>query len=345
VRDEKQFLRRYLLLRQLSGAGCAKRGVGQLQRHLAQCGVATTTRTIQRDLLWLSRYFPLCSDDARPRGWYWSPESEDVRIPRMDSLTALTLLLSYESLRPILPPALLENWDGYRREAQRLLAQSSLGDWQRHALVLPSGLQAPPALPAWTLTQVLEALENRRRLRFVYRAQGRTSGKPHRVSPWGVVLQDGTLYLVACNHRREQPLLFACQRMQAVRMESEEALAMPADFSLREFAETNLRFTNSGEPIRLRFRVHREIAYLFRERPLGRNPRVEAEGRLWVTLSTDIADSWALHWWILSYGEQIQVLGPASVVRRLRETTAAMARLYAPKARNGRSTASVSQGA
>ena len=329
MREESQFFRRFLVLQQLSGSRHGRRSVGQLQRVLSQQGIETTRRTIERDLVWLSRLFPVTSDDSRPRGWFWTTDQESIQIPRMDSLTALALLLAYETLRPIFPPALLENWERYQRDAERALAASSLRNWRRHVTVLSSSVQSPPILSDWILSQILEAMESRCQLAFTYHTQGRAEGKGHRVSPWGVVLQDGTLYLVAYHHGREAPLLYACHRMNKVRLQKEPAWEMPADFSLESFARTNLRFAESGSHITLRVRVKREIAHLLEERPIGIRQTIESRGRTWVTFRAEVEDSDALRWWILSFGTGLRVLGPADLVKSLRETTATMARYYA----------------
>ncbi|MBU2772508.1 WYL domain-containing protein [Acidithiobacillus ferrooxidans] len=333
MREESQFFRRFLVLQQLSGSRHGRRSVGQLQRVLSQQGIETTRRTIERDLLWLTRFFPLTCDNSRPRGWFWTTDRESIQLPRMDSLTALALLLAYETLRPIFPPALLENWERYQRDAERALAESSLRDWRRHVTVLSSSVPSPPQISDWTLSRVLEALESRCQLAFTYHAQARTDGKKHRVSPWGVVLQEGALYLVAYHPGRETPLLYACHRMSKVRLQKEPAQEMPADFSLQAFAQANLRFAEQGAPITLRIQVKREIAHLVEERPIGTHQAVESRGRTWVTFRAEVEDSEALRWWILSYGTGLKVLAPADLVESLQETTAAMAKLYARRSR------------
>ncbi len=336
MREESQFFRRFQILQQLSSGRHARRSVGQLQRTLSQQGIETTRRTIERDLHWLSRFFPITTDASRPQGWFWQADRESIQIPRMDSLTALALLLAHETLRPIFPPALLENWERYQRNAERALAESSLGDWRRHVTVLSSSVQAPPNLPDWILSQILEALEGRCQLVFIYHAQGQADGKKHRVSPWGVVLQEGTLYLVAYHHGRETPLLYASHRMSKVRQQKGPAQEMPADFSVKAFARSNLRFADAGSTITLRVQAKRDIAHLLEERPIGAHQMIESCGRTWVTFRAEVEDSEALRWWILSFGTGLRVLEPADLVKFLRETTATMAGYYTRRPRETR---------
>lgn len=47
----------------------------QLEGALAQRGIVLTQRSIQRDLMELSRWFPMvCRAKGRPFGWAWMPE-------------------------------------------------------------------------------------------------------------------------------------------------------------------------------------------------------------------------------------------------------------------------------
>ena len=46
-------------------------GTAELQSRLAAAGFPTSQRTVQRDLVNLSRIFPLIADDAKPQGWSW----------------------------------------------------------------------------------------------------------------------------------------------------------------------------------------------------------------------------------------------------------------------------------
>ena len=142
------------------------------------------------------------------------------------------------------------------------------------------------------------------------------------------------MYLVAYHPGRETPLLYACHRMSKVRLQKEPAQEMPADFSLRTFARTNLRFAETSSFITLRVQAKLEIAHLLEERPIGAHQAIEARGRTWVTFRAEVEDSEALRWWILSFGTGLKVLGPTDLVKSLRETTAAMAKYYARRARD-----------
>ncbi|MBU2754168.1 WYL domain-containing protein [Acidithiobacillus sp. CV18-2] len=324
--EKGQFFRRISILERLPLQGRGKVTVQELRDHLRSMGEETTVRTVQRDLVWLASAFPITCDEGHPPGWYWHRDTAGLQAPRVDSLMAMTLLLSHEVLRPLLPSGLLRNWEHYREAAERSLAHSPLADWPRRVVVVPSGIQAASTLPEPQLLQLLEAIEQNHRVWLRYQAPGQKA-KEHTLSVWGLVLQDGILYCV-CATSEGNPLLFAGQRIQSLRLLDEPALPMPAIFCLKDFARAALRFSQPGQAILLRLQVHCGLIHLFEERPIGTKQQILKRGRIWCTLEAEVEASPALEWWILSFGDKMKVLEPRSLRLRLKETTASMARLY-----------------
>ena len=50
-------------------------------------GIATTLRTVQRDLIELETLFPIISDGKRPSGWKWTDDAASFDMPNMDPVT------------------------------------------------------------------------------------------------------------------------------------------------------------------------------------------------------------------------------------------------------------------
>lgn len=326
MRDERQFFRRLSILQRIPLQGRGKISTEKLSAHLGNLGYQTTIRTVERDLLWLSRYFPINSDQGRPQGWFWTAGSAGLQVPHMDALTALALLLSHRVLGPLLPSGLLENWENYRLAAEAALKGTQLADWQRRVIVLPNTLQRPPEILPTRLLRLLEAMEEKRRVRMLYQRPG-NAGREHFVSPWGLVLHDGSLYCIgALSDGR--PLLFAVHRMQALELPEEAALPLPEGFSLESFARESLRFGMEGQHLRLRLQIDRDLAHLLEERPLGQHQQILQRGRRWVTVETEVEHSSALVWWILSLGANVRVLAPGHFRAQIRDTIQEMAALY-----------------
>jgi hypothetical protein len=67
--------RQWWVLKQLPRAPRLVDAAG-IQRALAREGIAVSRRTIERDLIMLSRIFPItCDDEHKPYGWAWAREA------------------------------------------------------------------------------------------------------------------------------------------------------------------------------------------------------------------------------------------------------------------------------
>lgn len=71
-----QLIRQWLILSMIPKAP-PRIDVAAIEERLAELGIAVHRRTIQRDLLHLSRVFPLVADEReRPFGWRWADGAE-----------------------------------------------------------------------------------------------------------------------------------------------------------------------------------------------------------------------------------------------------------------------------
>lgn len=75
---------------------------GEIEKHLSSKGIATTQRTIQRDLNLLETLFPLeCRRDCMPYNWRWKKIEQSVKGLSLSQ--ALILRLVDDQLSDILP--------------------------------------------------------------------------------------------------------------------------------------------------------------------------------------------------------------------------------------------------
>jgi hypothetical protein len=72
--------------------------------QLREAGFPIHRRTIQRDLIALSRMFPLvCDETTKPFSWSWSRDAAALTIPAMGPHTALVFKIAADLLAPVLP--------------------------------------------------------------------------------------------------------------------------------------------------------------------------------------------------------------------------------------------------
>ncbi len=92
-------------------------------------------RTIQRDLLNLSIHFPLIKNTPQGRGktgvgWAFSRASQRTAFPGMDGVTALTLTMAMQHLKPLLPLQVLQHLLPLQQVAEEQLAKHNAVKYQ-----------------------------------------------------------------------------------------------------------------------------------------------------------------------------------------------------------------------
>jgi len=313
----------------------AKISTSEILRRLADEGFETTQRTIQRDLMRLSEIYPLvCDERSKPFGWSWMRDADVFDIPGMDSHTALAFWMAGEHLARVLPPATLRELGPHLRMAGRVLDKLDEGrgapSWRDKVRVIPRGPKLKsPEIDAEARNAIYEALLRNRRARVCYAPRNGEGVKEYEVNPLGLVLKDGVLYLVCSMWDYPDIRLLVLHRMRGCELLDTPANP-PAGFDLDDYiASGELDFALGGE-IKLRALFTAEAAFHLAERPLSDDQTLEKQEDGRVLLTATVVDSSELRWWLLGFGEQVEVVGPRemrdAMVRIVRE----MAACYLP---------------
>lgn len=137
----------------------------ELQNLLNDAGHTATKRTVERDLVELSRLFPLqCNNRGMPYGWHWMP-GKSAELPGITLSEALTLRLVEDSIRPLIPAFMLKALEPrFHLARQKLEAMSeenlSARWFDKVASVQPELTQIPPEVKADLLETIQQALLN-----------------------------------------------------------------------------------------------------------------------------------------------------------------------------------------
>ena len=82
--------------------------VKEITQRLESEGFSISKRSVERDLVELSRIFPIvCNDKSKPYGWYWSKDAI-VDLPGLSLAESLSLTLIEGTVKSLLPPSVLE---------------------------------------------------------------------------------------------------------------------------------------------------------------------------------------------------------------------------------------------
>ena len=310
-------IRKLMMLRMVPRAP-AKISTRMLLDNLAQTGFETSHRTIQRDLKSLAKYFPDLESDGNKdmAGWFWAEDSELLSIPAIDAPVAFTLKLADTFLSQLMPPAITDLLAPFRKASDNVLKsakRSNLSDWQDKIQILPRTQQLIPATinPEVLRTIYTALLEGRQ---FSGHYQPRESDEAsYDFNPLGIVYRESVIYLVATLWNYEDIRTFALHRFSETELKENPSKQIEG-FSLREYvAEGHFEYSRSKhKTLKLKALFGPTGDHLM-ETPLSEDQTVtvKRDGRYLVTAT--VRDSQQLRWWLLGFGNQVEVLQPKAL--------------------------------
>jgi predicted DNA-binding transcriptional regulator YafY len=239
-----------------------------------------------------------------------------------------------QHLAPLLPRSAFRSIEPYLTRAGKVLdrlSENRLRSWPQKVRVVPRGQPLlAPEVKEEVLEAVCKALLEGRRLRAKYRKKGEPEAKEYEMNPLGLVFQDRVIYLVATLWDYENPLLLLLHRFESAEL-LEKPCTPPPGFDLEAYSESELHFPEGEKPLRLEAIFDAGAAAHLSETPLSEDQRMTemSDGR--VLVKAMVADTAQLRWWLLGFGDRVEVRKP----KRLREEFRAISRslfdLYASK--------------
>lgn len=276
-----------------------------------------TRRTLERDIIELSIFFCIHSSETRPNRWYLVPTENTDKISGISISDALTLRLVEDSVRPLLPKAILKGLESRFEQARRRLDNLSTSSqpserWIKKVASVPTDLPLkPPEINETIIDELQDALLNEHQIQCFYHA---ASGKKSRLclNPLALIQRGQITYLLAIVESFSDPRLFALHRfLEAKKLKTPRNA--PEDFCLNRYIDQGaMQFGElSGNKIKLHAWVCKELARQLKETPLGEDMQLiiddNTDGFL---LTSTQADSWQLRWWLLMQSGRLIVHEP-----------------------------------
>lgn len=311
----------------------AKITAGDIRDRLAGDGFKVTKRTVERDLASLSDLFPLLSDEReKPFGWSWKKEALPLDVPSLGNSEALAFALIEQFLRGFLPHATLSQLAPYFRMAgQRLSALpkgSAIHAWpDKVRVVPPTQPLIPPRIDARVQQTVSDALLFDRQMVIRYQKRGEDQLKEYIVHPLALVQRGAITYLVATLFDYADVLLLAMHRIRSADILDERA-SRPKDFDIdRYIAKGALGFGN-GKQVKLEAIFYEPAAEHLYETPLSEDQAITPVDDTHVRVMATVANTPQLEWWLLAFGDAVEVVKPVSLREGIREMVQNMAVRY-----------------
>lgn len=319
-------LRNIQMLRLLPKAP-ARISVKAVHQGLMGHGFNIDIRSVQRDLNKMSKSFDIASDGNKDiPGWFWKTNAKKLEIPEMEPAVALSFRMINVFLEKFMPPSTLLELSDYFKQANTVLNDitgNNLSDWtNKIALLSRTQPLVSPKIHEDILTSVYTALLTNKQLSVVYKKRQEPEESTYSLHPHGLVLIDQTIYLVAVSEGKQEARQYALHRFISAEISKHDVNTLP-QFNLSRYIEQGAFEYMSDEmpQIRLKLRVHKDIAFHLSETPLEENQTLKPEtNQDWFILRATVKNTHQLRWWLLSFGAGIEVVKP----RSLRESMATL---------------------
>lgn len=308
-----------------------ERGAGksptQLHQQLLDAGYSCSKRTVERDLHDLSTIFPLDANiKSVPHGWRWMAGA-NVELPGLHLSDALSLHLLEESIRPLIPAAMLKSletrFSQARQKLEVLADNNPSARWiDKVASVRPQMSLMPPRVDSREQEIVQQALLDGVQIACHYHSAHRGEDREFVLNPLGLVQRGQVTYLIATVGEYADVRQFALHRFsQSQRLKT--ANKGPSDFNLKDYITSGaMQFAVTGK-ISLQAQVNATVATILRETPLSEDMQLVPGEDGWTQLQATVNDSWELKWWLLSHSGAIRVNAPvtlrAEIIERLQQ--------------------------
>lgn len=309
-------------------------GTRQLKEKLEEDGYSIDVRTIQRDLGKLSDVFPLtCEERGKALRWCWAEGAKVMDIPGMEPTVALAFRLAEEHLARLLPQATLKHLEPHFQRAKEILKPTKgtrLGLWPDKVLVIGHGPGlTPPTVRPEVQDAVYRALLEDRQIEVTYKRKDAEQPKSYPVNPLGLVFRDGVVYLVGAAKEYPDVRHFALHRMSSPKV-LDVSCRRPAGFDLTAYVKKEKAFAYpvSRGAIRLEALFDAKAAVHLSERWLSKDQRLTEQENGRNLLQVTVQDSQELRWWLLGFGDKVEVLAPKALRGEFRDAVQRMARMY-----------------
>lgn len=289
---------------------------------------AVTKRTVERDLQELSRLFPLVSDEReKPFGWSWKKDAPRLDLPGLDPSEALTLLMVERHLETVLPAAtrkrLKPHFDLARNALKGLPGDHTLGNWLDKVRILPPAQPLiPPKLKGEVEAAIHDALLQEKQLEIRYRQKGAEKDSTATIHPLAIVQRGVITYLICTFYTYTDLRLLTLHRISKAEL-TDVAINRPPNFSVDDLINSGMLGFRKSEPTLLVADFFNGAGEHLFETPLAANQKLDRLPSAVVRLTANVPLSPETVWWLLSFGDHVEVKEPQTLRReiasRLRE--------------------------
>lgn len=310
----------------------------KLQDRLLDQGIEVHIRTIQRDLNALSQVF-IGIDNFKNQDngleWFWSEDAPLLNLSGLTINQALSFVMVKKYLTPLFPEVTLNELNPFFEQAESTLEAvhgNSLHKWfKKVAVVPPTQPLLPPHIDSTTHKTIRNALLSDVQVSIVYKPNG-GKAKSYQLNPLGLVIRNVVTYLIATKAETTEVRMFALHRISEANP-TEFAAVQPENFNLQDYIDAgHMGFNVTGDhgikTVKIKALFSTGAARHLYETPLSDDQQLTQYDQDKIQVTATVPDTEQLFWWLLGFGDQIEVLEPPSIRQKITEIAHNLASKY-----------------
>ena len=287
-----------------------------------------TSKTIQRDLDFMRDRLGLpIAYDQRRGGYCLTAPVQNFPMMELNEQELVSVFIGQKALAqyrgsPFEQPLR----SAFQKLTSQLSGRLSVSWSDLDAIVSFRGFEALPT-ELETFQIVSEAVRTSRELKFDYKKLTSSKHEPRHLRPYHLACVLDQWYVIGFDVKRSDMRTFLLARMKTPRVDA-ATFTRPADFSIDKFLRDSFGvFTSKGShTVELRFSGI--AAKLVRERNWHPSQKLQELSDGDVELTLTLSNLEEIEPWVLSWGENVRVLGPRELIRRMRKTGEKYCKVY-----------------
>jgi len=334
-RDTADTVLRYLAMLQYIPAYPRSVSVTEIHEHLKNHSpdFAVNVRTIQRDLekLSIDRKIGLtCEPKGKKQFWFYRDKNALLLIPGMSQQTALAFNLSEDYLKELLPNSTFNLLTAFFSRAGEVLETSKLKKWSRNIRAITRGpYLEPPRIDPAVQDVIYQGLLDEKQITVRYKPRSVDQEKEYVLHPLGLVSRTGSVYLVATVWDYVDLRHFMISRICKATLMEERSKRSP-DFDLDTYIRETGEFAYpySDKQLKLELVFDKHAGYKLLEFKLSPDQKVTELGEDKLKVTATVRDDQEIRWWLLDFGDKVEIIKPAGLRREFREIANNMVTMY-----------------
>lgn len=205
-------------------------------------------------------------------------------------------------------------------------AFDQLQDSQSKHLIAPT-VFGDGRIDCQTACLICEAINTNKQAKVVYRSQKSAKIEDLLIDPYGLAFRRHSWYVVAHSHNHQRVIQLKLVRFKSAELTG-ETFSRPADFSLQDYYNSSWEVWAGGKETEVLVKLSARVAPMMRENQYHPSQTLEDTEDGGVILTVKVAGTEEIGTWILSYGDEAEVLSPPELRERVKETALRMCKRY-----------------